>query len=80
MESRIKVYGAKTCPDTRRARQFLEGHNISYAWIDVDEDPEALSLIKSVNDGQRTTPTIFFEDGSIQFEPTNAELAQKLGL
>ena len=80
MQSRIKVYGAKTCPDTQRARQFLEARNVPYAWIDVDEDPEALSLIKSVNNGNRTTPTIFFEDGSIQFEPTNAELAQKLGL
>lgn len=80
MEPNIKVYGARTCPDTLRARKFLEEQSISYAWIDVDEDPEALNLIKSVNNGQRTTPTIFFEDGSIQFEPTNAELAQKLGV
>ena len=80
MESKIKVYGAKTCQDTRRARQFLEEHNIPYAWIDVDEDAEALRLIKSVNNGSRTTPTIFFEDGSIQFEPSNEQLAQKVGL
>lgn len=76
----IRVYGALTCPDTRRARQFLERHKIAYTWIDVDEDPEALELIKSVNNGQRTTPTIFFEDGSVQFESTNEELAQKLGI
>ena len=80
MEPKIKVYGAKTCPDTLRARKFLEERNIPYMWIDVDEDSEALSRIKSVNNGQRTTPTIFYEDSSIQFEPTNAELAQQLGL
>ena len=80
MEPKIKVYGAKTCQDTRRARQFLEENNVPYAWIDVDEDAEALRLIKSVNNGNRTTPTIFFEDGSIQFEPTNEQLAQKVGL
>ncbi len=80
MEPKIKVYGAITCPDTRRARQFLEERNIAYAWIDVDQDSDGLSLIKRVNNGQRTTPTIFFEDGSIQFEPTNEELAQKLGI
>ena len=80
MEPNIKVYGAKTCQDARRARQFLEEHNVPYAWIDVDEDAEALRLIKSVNNGNRTTPTIFFEDGSIQFEPTNEQLAQKVGL
>lgn len=80
MEPKIKVYGARTCPDTLRARKFLEEHNIPYAWIDVDEDAEALSLIKSVNNGNRTTPTIFFEDGEIQFESSNQELSQKLGL
>ena len=80
MEPRLKVYGARTCSDTLRARKFLEEHNIPYAWIDVDEDAEALNLIKSVNNGNRTTPTIFFEDGEIQFESTNAQLAQKLGL
>ena len=80
MQPKLKVYGAKTCPDTQRARRFLDEHNIPYAWIDVDEDPEALALIKSVNNGQRTTPTIFFEDGSIQFESTNEQLAQTLGL
>ena len=80
MEPKIKVYGAKTCQDTRRARAFLEEHNVPYAWIDVDEDEAALELIKSVNNGNRTTPTIFFEDGEIQFESTNAQLAEKLGL
>jgi glutaredoxin len=80
MDTKLKVYGAKTRPDTLRSRRrrFLEEHNIPYAWIDVDEDPEALALIKSVNNGQRTTPTIFFEDGSIQCESTNEQLAQPL--
>ena len=53
----LKVYGAKTCGDTKRARQFLDEHDIPYSWFDVDEDREALSLIKSVNNGNRTTPT-----------------------
>ena len=76
----LKVYGAKTCGDTKRARQFLDEHDIPYSWFDVDEDREALSLIKSVNNGNRTTPTIFFEDGSIEFEPSNEALARKLGV
>ncbi len=80
MEPKLKVYGAKTCRDTLRARKYLEENKVSYAWIDVDEDPIALDLIKSVNNGQRTTPTIFFEDGSVQFESTNAQLAEKLGI
>ena len=33
-----------------------------------------------VNDGKQIIPTIIFEDGSILVEPTNAELAAKLGI
>ena len=80
MEAKIKVYGAKTCADTLRARHFLRLNRIPYVWIDVDEDPQALELIKNVNNGQRTTPTIFLEDGAILFEPTDEELARRLGL
>ncbi len=80
MQAKLKVYGAKTCSDTRRARQFLEERQAPYEWFDVDEDVEALNLIKSVNDGSRTTPTVFFEDGSVQFEPTDEQLAEKLSL
>ncbi len=80
MGATLRVYGAKTCPDTRRARQFLDEHSVPYEWHDVDEDEEALELIKSVNNGNRTTPTIFFEDGEIQFESTNEQLAAKLGI
>lgn len=80
MEAKLKVYGAMTCGDTLRVRHFLRLRRIPYAWFDVDEDPEALALIKRVNNGQRTTPTIFLEDGTILFEPSDEELARRLGL
>lgn len=32
------------------------------------------------NDGKDVIPTIVFDDGSVLVEPTNAELAKKLGL
>ncbi len=80
MQSSPRVYGARTCSDTRRSRLFLDGRKIAYEWFDVDEDPEALALIKSVNGGNRATPTIFFADGSFTIEPSDEELAGKLGL
>ena len=80
MQSSLRVYGARTCPDTRRSRIFLDGRQVPYQWFDVDEDAEALALIKSVNGGNRATPTIFFGDGSFTIEPSDEELAGKLGL
>ena len=80
MEPKIKVYGAPWCPDCRQAKQFLGEQRVPYAWIDVDEDKDGLGFIEQVNNGKHIIPTIVFEDGSILVEPSNAELAQKLGL
>ena len=79
MQSSLRVYGARTCSDTRRSRRFLDDHEVPYEWFDVDEDSEALALIKRVNGGSRATPTIFFGDGSFTIEPSDEELAEKLG-
>lgn len=79
-DPKIKVYGASWCPDCQRAKQFLGEQRVPYAWIDVDEDKDGLRYIEQVNNGKHIIPTIVFEDGSILVEPTNAELAEKLGL
>ncbi len=76
----ITVYGAYWCPDCRRAKQFLGEHQIPYNWIDIEEDKGGEQYVIQKNDGKRIIPTIEFEDGSILVEPSNAELATKLGL
>ena len=59
---------------------FFELHRVDYTWIDVDENPEGLDHVRRLQNGGRSIPTIVFEDGSILIEPSNAELAQKLGV
>ena len=76
----ITVYGAHWCPDCRRSKQFLGEHQIPYNWVDIEQDPEAEQFVIEKNDGKRIIPTITFADGSFLVEPSNAELAAKLGL
>ncbi len=78
--NQIVVYGASWCPDCRRAKQFLSSHRIGFHWIDLEEHPEAVSEVESRNDGKRIIPTILFPDGSFLTEPSNDELADKIGL
>ncbi len=78
--SDITLYGAPWCPDCRRAKKFLSEHLIRYEWIDIDQDEAARALVEAKNDGKRIIPTIIFPDDSLLVEPSNAELAQKLGL
>ena len=76
----ITVYGAHWCPDCRRSKQFLGEHQIPYNWVDIEEDPEAERFVIEKNDSKRIIPTIVFSDETFLVEPTNAELAAKLGL
>jgi thioredoxin reductase (NADPH) len=79
-DPKITVYGAHWCPDCRRSKQFLGEHQIPYNWVDIEQDAEAEQFVIEKNDGKRIIPTITFADGSFLVEPSNAELAAKLGL
>ncbi len=76
----IVVYGAHWCPDCRRSKQFLGEHQISYQWVDIEQDEAAEQFVMAANEGKRIIPTIVFADGSHLTEPSNAELAAKLNL
>jgi thioredoxin reductase (NADPH) len=76
----ITVYGAYWCPDCRQSKQFLGEHQIPYNWVDIETDKDAEKFVIQTNRGKRIIPTIVFADGSFLVEPSNAELAAKLGL
>jgi len=79
-ETVITLYGAHWCPDCRTSKQFLGEHQIPYKWVDIEQDKEAERFVIEKNNGKRIIPTIVFADGSFLVEPSNAELAAKLGL
>ncbi len=76
----LTVYGTDWCGDCCRARSFLTRHQIAFVWIDVDRDPEAERFVLKVNRGMRSVPTLVFPDGSTLTEPSDDELARKLGI
>jgi thioredoxin reductase (NADPH) len=76
----IKLYGTLWCSDCKRTKQFFGEQRIHYDFIDVDSDKEGLALVERVNNGKHIIPTLVFEDGSTLVEPSNAELAAKLGI
>jgi glutaredoxin-like protein len=76
----ITVYGVTWCPDCRRAKSFFDRHRINYADVDIDQNPDATPFVKKLNNGMRSVPTIVFPDGEVLTEPSDSQLAQKLGL
>ncbi len=76
----ITMYGTGWCADCKRAKQFFGEQRVHYEFVDVDANPQGRAVVQSHNEGKDVIPTILFEDGSVLVEPSNAELAAKLGL
>ena len=79
-DPQVTVYGAYWCPDCQQAKKFLGEQFIPYRWVDIEQDKEAEQFVLQKNQGKRIIPTLVFEDGTFLVEPSNAELAKKLGL
>ncbi|HKI52648.1 MAG TPA: FAD-dependent oxidoreductase [Anaerolineales bacterium] len=76
----ITLYGTGWCPDCKRSKQFFGEQRVPYHYVDIDSEPDATAFVEEVNKGFRSIPTIVFPDGSVLVEPSNAQLADKLGM
>ncbi len=76
----ITLYGTGWCPDCKQSKQFFGEQRVPYHYVDIDNDPEAVAFVERTNNGSRSIPTIVFPDGTVLVEPSNAQLAEKLGM
>ena len=60
----IRIYTLSWCPDCRRAKRFLEEHQLPYEEIDIETDLRAAKFVKQANNGKRIVPT-FEVDGRV---------------
>ena len=78
--SNIIVYGTNWCGDCFRTRKFLNDHAVPYTWVNIDQNKQAEQFVIQTNHGNRSVPTIVLENDTILVEPSNHELARKLGI
>src|SRR5215212_6861368 len=78
--SEITMYGTLWCSDCKRTKKFFGEQRVHYEFVNIDEDAEGLTTVERLNNGKHVIPTLLFGDGSVLIEPSNAELAAKLGL
>ena len=74
----IKFYSTTWCGDCRRSRKVFQAMGVEFVDIDIEKHPEAAEIVRTVNHGMQSVPTIVFPDGSVLVEPSNAALEQKL--
>ncbi len=79
----ITMYGADWCRDCVRAKKFFADNQVDYLWIDLEKNENKQfteTVVLRRNNGKKSIPVIVFDDDSHLTEPTNAQLAEKLGL
>jgi thioredoxin reductase (NADPH) len=76
----LTVIGAAWCPHCKRVKKFLAAHRVAYTSVDIDADPQAIGRLKQLQAGGQIIPTVIYPDGSHEVNPSDEELAARLGL
>lgn len=79
LEEKLLVYGAKWCPDVSMVCSYLDRHDITYEFHDIDVDPEARNFLLEVSGQDWLIPTLVLPGGEILVNPSIRTLADKLG-
>ena len=64
MSAKVEVYSTTYCPYCRAAEGLLNAKGVSYALIDVTQDPEKRAWLVQAT-GQSTVPQTFINDLSV---------------
>jgi len=74
-----KVVGHRWSARSSEVREFLARNQVPYRWYVTDE-PEAQRLLAAARADGRALPLVITPDGDALIEPTDAELASRVGL
>ena len=77
----IRVIGDRWSPCSHNVKDFLARNQIPYQWMDVEIEAEASKLIDYVSNGSKPSlPLVLFSNGDKLEQPSNLEVAEKIGL
>ncbi|HEY3197957.1 MAG TPA: FAD-dependent oxidoreductase [Nitrospirales bacterium] len=78
--SPLQVIGSRFSTDTFRIRDFFAKNRVFFSWIDIENDPNMEELLKRLKISEGDTPVVAFGNEWTLRNPTNRELAEKLGI
>ncbi len=72
------MYSTPWCGYCHRLKSQLDREGVEYDVVDIEQHPEAASLVESVNHGNQTVPTLVYSDGTAQTNPSLKQVQEKL--
>jgi thioredoxin reductase (NADPH) len=76
----IRVVGHAWSARGHAIKDYLARNQLPYRWLDIETDPEAVALAKSAGVDAVHDPLVVLADGSHLVGPSNAEIAERVGL
>jgi mycoredoxin len=78
MTARFTMYSTPWCGYCHRLKKQLEREGIGFDVVDIEQQPEAVEVVESANNGSQTVPTLVFEDGTSMTNPSVAQVREKV--
>jgi thioredoxin reductase (NADPH) len=79
----IRAVGNPWSPSSHRVKDFLARNNVPYLWLDPERSEDARQLLEiaaAAEGAPIPLPCLFFNDGSRLSNPSNHEIAERVGL
>jgi thioredoxin reductase (NADPH) len=76
----LRVIGPRWSLNDYQVRDFLSRNQIPYVWLDPERSDEAVQLLERFKVNDRKLPAVLFPDGTSLVQPTQTELAERIGL
>jgi mycoredoxin len=78
MSSTFTMYTTPWCGYCHRLQGQLDREGIAYDVVDIEQIPEAATIVESANNGNQTVPTLVYPDGTAQTNPSLRQVKDKL--
>jgi thioredoxin reductase (NADPH) len=76
----LRLVGSRRSRDAARLREFAARNRLPHVWIELEEDPNAEALLERFGAKSSETPVAIWQGKDVLKNPTNAELAEAIGL
>ncbi|HKP91667.1 MAG TPA: FAD-dependent oxidoreductase [Thermoleophilaceae bacterium] len=76
----FKIVGSRFSPATRRLREFAVRNRLPHRWIDLEDDPDADALLRSLGIGPDETPVVIWDGDRVLRNPSIEQFARVVGL
>jgi mycoredoxin len=72
------MYSTPWCGYCHRLKGQLQREGIEFEVVDIEQDPEAVAIVESANNGNQTVPTLVYADGTSMTNPSLMQVKAKL--